>query len=387
MAALADKQILAKVPYQRQRTFRFGGESRFGDEPTQGARVGRIRPHDKRSVAVGKISAGEAPPHTVNGFVFPTPLPKNASEPPRGTIGLSATSVERWRFSQPTPTRLPPDAHDYLSKLGPGCYPDPERPEALRVPNHPTHDTPGPSWYIGAGGPQRSKGSEICTADCPMLDRQSAFGKRVLSNQANGSSASFGAVCERRMVGLQPPSKEALDALPIALRKQRQGHTLDAAELRALAETSRRTLEGAPSLGLPLDALSRSLSRSAFEGGLKGSQSFSFGGSNSALRFYDEQPGAIAKLNRSRSQATPKEHLPHFGRTGGIAFRQEPETSPGPGDYRHEASFDRTGRREKSDQHQLSFSRSQPSITIVGRKDLRKLTGAPDEVPAPGTYF
>lgn len=371
---MATVQREAKAAKKMARQLPFSRDSRFGDEePVSGPRrVGRVRPHDKKSAAVGPISGGSAQAFTENGFAYL----------PRGAMGASATAVDRWEHSNPGKAAVSrrPDAHDWINGLGPGRY--------QGYATSPSQERVGPRWHIGQGGSRLAKVHAPASLDAPMISMPSAFGVQRLSNAGRSEpSITFGGVVEDRMELRRPLSQSALDASARALHKQRAslyGHELDASDLKALEESARVEAEN----GAHTQAVY--LPRSDFDGGgrqsMRASKSFSFGGSNTSSRFFEvdarlgDSASGLGARSASRASlgASPK---PLHSKSGGGAFRDDPPASPGPGAYTISRGFDGSGKML------LGSFRSQPSYSLTGRKELAKICGRPDEVPAPGAYF
>ena len=72
----------------------------------------------------------------------------------------------------------------------------------------------------------------------------------------------------------------------------------------------------------------------------------------------------------------------------GVAFRPDPATSPGPGDYENGDGFDeRGGSFNGTGRLKLSQSASMPAFSITSKGSLTKRMGKePDDVPAPNAY-
>ena len=123
--------------------------------------------------------------------------------------------------------------------------------------------------------------------------------------------------------------------------------------------------------------------RSDFGQSTKHSASFSFGSSVGSARFDAFAPSSSEKAaERRRAHLTGGKSSARMG----VAYRDDPKQSPGPGDYQDDeghgicfGGFDGSGR--------LAMSKSSPAFTLTPKVPLAKLTGSPFVVPEPGTYF
>ena len=311
---------------------------RFGDEEPRAPP--RIKPK----------WGGKAPPYIETGF------PHFAASSSLDTIGLAATPVAKWGndMDHASVSRRPAE-YDYLHSLAPGRY----------LGLHHPYDRKGACWTM--------VGSSLPPAPTAMTDSLGpslhSLGKQPLSHSRTEPSLTFGTAAESRMRLIPFASKQEEQRNALARQKQRKGQTLDAADRECLRSAARGLYEeGAHTSSVQLP-------RSEFDeaGTRRTSSIFSFGASQRSSRF--EPP------KRATSSASLASKPPPFGGRSGSAFREQPLSTPGPGDYDVDRGFDGKGLQK------LSHSHSVPCYSLRGKMPITKLFGQPDDTPGPTAYF
>jgi len=330
-------------------------DDRFGDGPTPGS---SSRP-DKGKVGV---QPPIAPLHTFMGHPY-TPTTAGKGD----LVGSAATPTPRWGNERYVPSRRP-DEYDYINDLGPGRYMGQKHP----------YDRKGATWYIGPGGP-RLRRAQTAAGDT-MVVLPPAVGKQSLSSCRTEPSLTFGISAEKRMVHKVTLSKQQAESQASLLHRQKKGTgaPLDAAEREQLQGFNRAfsVEEGGHTSSMYMPA-------SIFgEKATNASQSASFG-VMTTNRF--DAASSTGHLHGSASAASLALAPPPFGGRTGVAFRENPVATPGPGSYEIDRGFDGQGTQR------LSHSRSASAYTLLGKTPRDRgghfsTSWKSDDFPASPTY-
>ena len=346
-------QLQARAPPRSTVSSAFGSSrsDRFGDAPA------KLPP--RRLPVYG----GPNPSESTIGFGY-----RPEETPSANRVGTGATSVERWRYSEPGgasaarhATRRPND-YDWIASLGPARY-APEREKPIMGGRMAPR---APGYSIGGSGPQRAKYPLQGHNDL-MYSLPSALDTQPSSHRANAARISF-RDHERRMEA-RPLSTSTSRARAIELtRKAHKGETLTDDERLAIRRDVTNEHESGAASSLTFTPVG-TFDRAATAASLGASRSSAFGGAVGAPRFERGRPELQRAMTASALAPPPL----HGGRTG-VAFRPEPAALPGPGCY-------------ETGESRLKLSRSMPAYSMTSKGSLEKRMGKTDSFPGPTTYF
>ena len=331
-------QRTAKAESQAHSKFTISTSDRFGDAPLP------------KPTRVPARFGGPAPTYSTLGY---NNHPKFAN-----AFGTVNTAVDKWEHSNPsrrTVRRTPhPDA--YMDDLGPARY------TPQRIHKSPSFSIVGRDYM-----PDGDKPHDL------MYNVDGA--SRATSQTRSPGRFSFSS--EPRMASIPIASQERVNRVNDIKAKAAKGNRLSDEERRELQADNRGEREDGSISYMNFNPPSSfgSSTKKASQ-----SASFAFDSLKASGRFEQEDlTSEVKPLEARRRRVASSNPAPPHGGKLGVAFRNEPPTSPGPGYYAYNGSFDGTGK--------LKVSKSAPAFTITGKVPWTTLVGKNMQSPDAYTYF